>query len=126
MLGFLVSDLPWSRPGYATISGNHSKAASTIIQSARGCFKSGPSKQVSNNISSSRKLTWIPFHLYLTSLALSLFSYARITGRFSLVLIHSVCFPRLDASLVIIKIIQIQKAKTKHNHASPVLRPAET
>lgn len=83
------------------ISGKHCKAAS--IHSAHGCLKSGTSKQVSNSVNSSRKLTWIPFHLCLTSLACCLFSGARLAHPFSLVSLHSVCFPGFSPSLVTIR-----------------------
>lgn len=54
---------------------------------------------VSNSVSSSRKLTWIPFHLCLTPLACCLFSCARRAHHFTLVSLHSVCFPGFSASL---------------------------
>lgn len=45
------------------ISGKRSKAVSIISDSACGCWKFGTCKQVSNSVSSFRKLTWIPFYL---------------------------------------------------------------
>ena len=70
---------------------------------AHGGLKSGTSKHVSDSVSSSRKLTWIPFHLCLTSLACRLYSCARRAHAFGLVSLCSVCLPEFSASLGVIR-----------------------